>query len=338
MRRSLAAVMAAVAALVVQAAPALAQDSVYDRAVAARLAGDPALAVALLEPWLSAHPGDADALVQYGYALLALGEYDRAERAFADTLALAPEYTDAREGMALAAARRSDGTAARRSFVLAEGALSDLDRGQRDWHELGLAASLTAGERSTLDLRGSWYKRFGIRDSEFGALLTHRAGPDLWLRVGGSLAPHADFRPEVGASAGLDYRFAPHSVATIDASWQQFPAQTIWTLRPGFTQYLGGGRYAVTLQASAAAASRRDVLVGASVRGDYFAGDRTRFFAGAASGPETDLGIVRQTTSLFFGGEVALGGDVSLLGSAGREWSGIGADRSEARIGLKLLL
>ena len=89
MRRSLAAVMAAAAALMAQAVPAFAQDSVYDRAVAARLAGDPALAVSLLEPWLAAHPGDADALVQYGYALLALGEYDRAEQAFADTLSLA---------------------------------------------------------------------------------------------------------------------------------------------------------------------------------------------------------------------------------------------------------
>lgn len=338
MRRSLAAVLAVFAAISVQAVPALAQDTGYDRAVAARLAGDPALAVTLLEPWLAEHPGDADALVHYGYALLALGEHDRAEQAFADALALAPGYADALDGLALAAAHRSDAPAPRRSFVLAEGALSDLDSGQQDWHELGLAASLAAGERSTLDLRGNWYDRFGISDSEFGALLTHRAGQDLWLRIGGLVTPGADFRPEVGASAGLDYRFAAHSVATIDASWQQFPAQTIWTLRPGFTQYLGGGRYALTVQASAAAASGRDVLVGASVRGDHFASDRTRFFVGAASGPETDLGIVRQTTSLFFGGEVALGADVSLLGSAAREWSGIGADRSEARIGLKLLL
>lgn len=337
MRRTLAATVA-VLAILVAAGAAKAQDTVYDRAVAARLAGDPSLAVSLLEPWLAAHPDDADAMVQYGYALLALGEYESAEQVFDRTLAIAPDYTDARDGMALVSARSANPASRRRSLILAEGALSDLEDGQQDWHELGLVASMAAGERSTINLRGNWYERFGIRDSEIAALVTHRAGQDLWVRIGGSFAPKADFRPEFGATAGLDYRFAAHSIATLDVSWQQFPVQTIWTLRPGFTQYFGGDRYAVTAQASAAEASGRDLLVGASLRGDYFAADRTRIFAGIASGPETDLGIVRNTTSLFLGGEVALSRDVSLFSSAAHDWNGIGSDRSEGRIGVKILL
>ena len=64
------------------ASPAMSQVSDYDRAVAARLADDPALAVSLLEPWLAERPDDADARLQYGYALLALGRFDEAEAAF----------------------------------------------------------------------------------------------------------------------------------------------------------------------------------------------------------------------------------------------------------------
>ena len=79
-------------------------------------------------------------------------------------------------------------------------------------------------------------------------------------------------------------------------------------------------------------------LLGGSVRADYMPSDRMRLFVGAASGPETDLGQVRDATTLFGGGEFPLSDTVSLLGSVAHDWRDLGADRTEGRVGVKFAL
>ncbi|WP_052761877.1 YaiO family outer membrane beta-barrel protein [Aurantiacibacter luteus] len=318
------------------ASPALAQVSDYDRAVELRRS-DPAGAATLLERWLAEHPDDVDARVQLGYALLSLDRLDEAERQFAAVLDAAPDYTDARDGLALVAARRGATGEVRRGFALVEGALSDLENGQGDWHEFGGALSVPLGASDTLDARAHWFDRFGLEDVELGGQYTRRAGEDLWLRIGASATPSADFRPEIAVTAGFDARLAPSTVASLDASWQRFPLQDVVSLRPGVTQYLAGGRYVLAL-AGRAVFVEGDTLVGGSLRADWLPAPRTRAFVGLASGPETDLGVVSDTTSLYGGGEIPLSGDVSLLGSLAREWRSLGADRTEFRLGLKLAL
>lgn len=319
-------------------ASASAQDSLYDRAVTARLADDPSLAALLLEDLLAEKPDDVDALVQYGYALLALGKLEEAKSAFQKVLRQAPEYADAAQGLALVAERREFDRAARRGFVLVEGALSNTGDGQDDWQELGVLASLPVGTRTTLDLGGTWYRRFGVEDVELGVLATHRATENLWLRAGASATPNADFRPATGISAGFDFRIASGTVASLDSSWQRYPVQDVWTVRPGITQYFGGGRFAASLHGRIVAADGEDVQIGGTLRADYLPIDRTRLFIGAVTGPDTDLGVVRDTTSIFVGGEFPLTQDLSLTGSVAQEWREDGSDRTEGRIGVKLSL
>lgn len=317
---------------------ASAQDSLYDRAVTARLADDPALAASLLEDWLAEKPEDVDALVQYGFALLALGKLEDAEFAFQKVLRLAPEYADASQGLALVAERRETERAARGGFVLVEGAVSNPGGGQDDWQELGVLASLPVGTRTTLDLGGTWHRRVGTEDVELGALATHMATENLWLRAGASVTPNADFRPATGISAGFDYRIAPSTVASLDSSWQSYSLQEVWTVRPGITQYFGGGRFATSLHGRIVAADGEDLQIGASLRTDYLPIARTRLFIGAATGPDTELGVVRETTSIFAGGEFPLTQDLSLTGSIAQEWRENGFDRIEGRIVVKLSL
>ena len=326
------------AVLLVSGFPLQAQDSLYDRAVAARLADRPDLAGEMLEEWLADHPGDADALLQYGYALLGQDRLDEAELAFRQVLAIAPNYADAHDGLALVTERRAAPVAKRRGSLLLEGAVSDLEGDQGDWHELGINASLPVGDNSSLDLRGTWLDRFGTEDTEFAALLTHRAGADMWLRFGGSATPSADFRPEAGLTAGMDYRLGSNTIASVDGSWQRFPLQDVWTLRPGIARYFGGGRYALSLQGSVVAVEDDRTLLGGSVRADYIPSDRTRLFLGVASGPETDLGQVRDATTLFGGGELPVSDKISLLGSVAHDWRDLGADRTEGRVGVKFAL
>ena len=312
----------------------MAQDSVYDRAVALRQS-DAAGAVVLLERWLVDHPADADARVQLGFALLTLSRLDEAEREFAAVLAEAPGYSDARQGLRLVRERRDGDAETRPGFVVIDGAVSNLGEGQSDWHEAGVLAALPLGTGDTLEAEGRWFERFGLEDVELAARYTHRAGSDLWLRAGLSATPSADFRPEIGLSAGIDYRLAPATVASLDTSWQRFPLQEVVTLRPSLTQYFDEGRFALTAGARAVFVDD-ETLVGGSARADWLPRERTRVFVGAANGPETDLGVVSDTTSLYGGGELPLTGTLSLLGSVSREWRGLGADRTEARLGIRI--
>ena len=326
------------AMLLLAHAPVLAQATAYERAVTARHSGQPVAAAQLFEEWLTAHPDDTDALVQYGYALLAIGRIDEAEQAFDRVLTLAPEYADANQGLERIAKRRASAIETRKAFIQIEGALSKLEPGQNDWREFGIAASVPLNARTTIDARGTWYERFETRDTEFGVLASHRADDAVWLRLGGSFTPSAAFRLEHGLTAGIDFRIAKHTVSSFDTAYQQFPLQTVWSFRPGVTQYFGGGRYALAVHARAVAADGADILVGGSLRGDYFADSHSRIFAGFATGPETDLGEVRDTTSLYGGGEFPVTDAISLSGSIAQEWRAVGSDRTEGRVGLKVSL
>ncbi|HEX9932473.1 MAG TPA: tetratricopeptide repeat protein, partial [Allosphingosinicella sp.] len=106
--------LAAALAAALLAAPAVSQPTadLYGEGVAARHAGDPARAADLLARVAAAEPDNSDAHLQLGLALLALGRLDEAEAAFGETLRLAPDYSDARLGLARVAQRRGDRRAA----------------------------------------------------------------------------------------------------------------------------------------------------------------------------------------------------------------------------------
>jgi tetratricopeptide (TPR) repeat protein len=124
----------ALAALLLLAQPAAAQAPLgpYEEAVAARQAGDPALAATLLRRVIEGEPGNADAQLQLGLSLLALGQLDEAEAAFGRTLAIAPAYADAQIGLARIAQRRGD---RRRALAL----LEQIDPANREAAELRAA-------------------------------------------------------------------------------------------------------------------------------------------------------------------------------------------------------
>ncbi|MBD3730576.1 MAG: YaiO family outer membrane beta-barrel protein [Sphingomonadales bacterium] len=327
-------------ALALFAAPLAAQKttSPYAAAVAARETGDPARAARLLEPVVAANPTDTDARVQLGYAYLALGRLDDADAQFAAVLALAPEYADAREGRALVTQRRAV-PVAERGWIIVEGAVSDLTNGREDWRELRLSAGIPLAGRDTLGLSATLYDRFGLEDGELTALYTHRASDDLWLRAGASVTPSADFRPEYGVTAGFDYRIAGGdnaSVIGVDTAWRKFPLQDVWTIAPSATQYLAGGKASLTLRGEGVVVDGGRMRIGGQLRGDLYPRDGLRLYVGAASGPDTDFGVVTNRKSLFGGVQYPLGHGISLLGSVSRDWRGGAQDRTEGRLGVRI--
>ena len=331
--------LAALAALALPSAALAQQASAYDKAVAARLDGRPAEAAALLRGWLAEHPADVDARLHLAYAELALGNLDEAEAGFRAVLAAAPDYADARAGLDQVAARRANPDFGQRAELTVEGALSDLEGAASDWREAGLRLRLPAGAATTVEGAGTYYRRFGLDDIELSGTVIHRAGQDLWLRGDASATPSADFRPHWSLGGGFDWRLRPGDAATVltfDARYQDFPAQHVTTISPGLVQYVAGGRAWITARAFGVIPEGGDLQVGWLLRGDLAPADRYRVFAGIADGPDTDLGVVTDVTSLFGGFEVPLGDRLGLTGSAAREWREVGADRTEFRLGFKV--
>ena len=308
----------------------------YEAGVAARQAGQPAEARRLLRNWLSGHPDDVDAKVQLAYAELALGDLDAAETGFADVLRASPEYADAREGLALVAARRTSEPSNARGFALVEGAVSDLSGGARNWSEIAGEIEVPAGS-VTLGARAGWYRRFGLEDVEMTGRIGLHPTENVWLRahVGGT--PKADFRPELDLGGGFDVRLGDRSstVLTFDGSWQRFPVQDVVTISPGVVQYLYDGKAWLTVRGIGVVADGGPLEVGGLVRADYQPNDGWRVFGGAANGPDTDLGVVTRVTGVFGGVEAPLGDRFGVTGSVARDWRDGGFDRTELRLGLK---
>ncbi len=323
--------------LIACAAPLAAQapQSDYEAAVAARRAGDNAGAVRLLDRWIAARPEDSDALVQRGYAHLALGNPRAAERDFRAALALAPDYADARAGLALVAERREE---PRGGFLIAGGAWSDLEAGARDWWEASLAGEAPVSRTLSVGGRASWFRRFGLEDVELEGRIAARPSENVWLRASVGGTPNADFRPELALGAGADVRVAEGPQATVlslDASWQRFPLEEVVTVSPGITQYFGGGRWWGTLRGIGIVPQQGDLEVGVLGRIDHAPDDRHRYFVGAVNAPDTNLGIVTRVTSLFAGAELPLAERLALLPSVVREWREGGPDRTELRLEVK---
>lgn len=317
-----------------------AQDtgSPYDAAVAAHRAGESERAVRLLEPLVAAHPEDVDARVQLGYAYLALDRREEAREQFRAVLERAPDYDDARAGLAIIDGRRRTDTKAHSSLHI-EGAISDLTGGRDDWSEIGATVAFPVASHDTLALSATLLDRFGLHDTELSAEYTMRAEDDVWLRGGLSTTPSADFRPSIGLSTGIDWRMTSGRNATIigfEGSWRSFPLQDVWTFTPSVTQYLTGGEASITARVDGIAAEDNPIRIGALVRADLYPSEGARVFVGAASGPDTDIGVVTTRSSVFGGAELPIAKAASLTGSIAHDWRDGASDRMEARIGVRI--
>ncbi len=336
----------------------------YARAVAARQSGDTATAIRLLEPLTAVDPGNADARLQLGLAYLASERLNAAERAVRETLAIAPDYVDARIELARVAQRRGDTAAARAALTevpannaeamalraqLADGgdgatgwradldaSYSSLEASQPDWKEVAVGLSHRRGD-TTIGGRVEWLERFGLRDV-FGELrLDQRLSDRATGYVALGATPDADFRPEwqIGLGGSLRVRDGGDAtVLTLDARQARYRVGDIQTVNPGIEQYLGNGRYWLTARWINIFDERGDHRMGYLLRGDAQASEGLRLFAGLSDAPDPDQGVVIDTFSLFGGAAIGIGDRAELRASIAHEDRRIGADRTQVSLGL----
>lgn len=327
--------------MIVQDVPAEVRSdptAVYEAAIADRRAGRNAQAVERLGQVLLARPDDTDARLQRGLALLAIGRLDDAEADFHTVLDVAPDYADARLGLAQVARRRGDLVTARleteRAAALAPGrpdiealrlALRDapsmridldvsrsrLGAGLADWSEgrLGVARSLTP--TATLSAALEWTDRFGNQDVFVEARLDRRF---TWgaghIAFGG--APDADYRPEAMVRTGVDMSLTPGLSGTIEASAARFASGTVTSLTPGLSAEILDARVRVAARWINVWDEFDQHRSGYAVSAVWAATDRMRLRLNHADAPETSEGVTVDVQTIALSGEFDLNQAVSL--------------------------
>lgn len=349
------------------AAPLYAQQapaSPYERAVTARLAGRPTEAVQLLEPLVAAEPRNADAQVQLGYAYLALDRLDAAETAFGAALAVAPDYADARLGLARIAQRRgdrakalaaldaigpgnadadalraqiaADPAALRWSFDI-DASYAFLDGPQPDWKQVDFQLRHAASERTAVAARVEIADRFDNTDVYLEGLVDQVLGDGVrgYLLLGAT--PDADFRPQWQIGAGGSVRVTgggSATVLTLDVRHAEFVTGTVQTVNPGIEQYLADGRAWITARWINVFDDFSGHQSGYFLRGDVQPSEGFRLFAGFSDAPDTEQGVVIDTRSYFGGVVFDLGANLTARLSASFEDTEVGADRTQVGAGL----
>lgn len=314
-------------------------DDAYRAAVEARRQGDPQRAVDLLTPLVASNPANSDAQAQLGYALIALGRLDEAERAFRAALAVAPDYADARSGLDQIARQRSGDEAAPRWSLDLDGSYSVVEGAQPDWREGSIQLRYRASEATAVAARVEAARRFG-RTDVYGEIGIDQALSDrarVYFTVGGT--PDADFRPRYQIGAGGSFRITDGgnaTVLTLDARQAEFAAGDVQTLSPGIEQYLAGGRIWLTARWINLFDEDGDHQSGYLLRADAQATDRLRLFAGLSDAPDTSEGVVVDTRSYFGGASYDLSSRTTLRLSLAHEDRETGADRTQLGLGLGL--
>lgn len=358
------AMQAAVLIAVPAAAAAQAPRDLYTEAVAARRAGEPARAAELLRQLIAVEPQNADAHLQLGLSLLALGKLGEAEAAFRRTLTIAPAYADAQIGLARVAQRRGDREGAlallepvnpanseagelRRALTAGAAgpgrvrvdldvSYSDLDSPAADWREGSLRVQGQVGEQTAVAAGVEVSERFGRTDVYGEVRVEQRVGEHGGVYVLLGATPNADFRPEwqvgLGGFARLLGGRNPTSL-TLDARQARYASGDIQTVNPGLEQYIGD-RFWLTARWINIFDEDGDHQAGWLLRGDFLATPRLRLYAGAADAPDTSEGLVIDTFSLFGGISYDLTERLTTRLSVAREDRETGSDRLQIGLGL----
>jgi YaiO family outer membrane protein len=350
-------------ALGLVAAPLAAQTTPYDQAVAARQRGDAAEAARLLAPIVAAEPRNADAQVQLGYAYLSLDRLSDAEAAFRAALNAAPDYADAKLGLAQTLRRRGNAAGALaelgppgrdseeaqtlRSALLAdpalhrwsldlEGSLAAIGQGRSDWSEGAVQLRRRIDARSTVGARVEVAHRIDRTDVYGEASVEQALGTrgHGYLTLGGT--PNADFRPkwQVGAGGSLGLSDGPTAtVATLDLRHADYASGNIDTISPGVEQYFAGGKGWLTAKMINLFDHGRH-QAGYLVRGDVMASDKLRLYAGYADAPDTEQGVALDTKSVFGGLSYALRSGTTLRASVSHDDPEASPGRTQIGLGI----
>ncbi len=299
-----------------------AADPTYAAAVAARQAGRTGEAIAAFDLLSKQRPKDPDVWLNLGLSRMAAQRYGEADQAFETTLALAPDYRDARIAYARSALFAGRPELARRRLapLLAAGsddaeargldqqisatlampgepswrldiayARSELSQDLGHWSSATLALSRRIDPRTTIGGSIEHTERFGVSDT-YGEVLAARTFSPRWdgfIAVGG--APDADYRPEftvrAGGSAGLRTTGTFRARLGLDGVWSRYAVGEVKSLQPYLV--LAAGPVSLTARSINTEDERGKHQSGYTLNGEWSATERLRLRLGWADAPES---------------------------------------------------
>lgn len=359
------------------AVPAVAQTAgeLYEQGVTARQEQRFDEAVAALERSLALEPGNADALVQLGFARLGTGDLPGARGAFDAALAIAPDYADASFGLAQVSFREGDRETAaglieplvaanpdNAEFLALEASIdaarqggvetwrwrldlgseiSDLSGGRPSWTDSSSAITYRFDERTSAGLRLRHAYRSRAHDWQVEGRVDHRF-TDRFAAYGlVAFTPDADFLARSSFGGGTSVRVFDGigslgpAVLSIDGRYDVFSSTDVWTVAPGLQLFTPDERFALTGRWIHAEDDRGTVADGYSLRADWTATDRLRLFAGYADAPEISDGQLDDTATTFGGLSFDVSDGLSISGSYAHEQRET-FDRDTFAVGLSL--
>lgn len=314
----------------VQAAPAR-QDAAFQAAVADRLAGRNAQAIAGLRQVLQGQPDHVDARLNLGLALLASGQLDEAETQFNRVLEQVPTYADARIGLAQVARRRGQLDVARaevdrarqldpnrpdardlyrelngiRTRIDLDVSQSQMSGGLSDWQEQRLALTHSPSRDWTFTGSVERTERFDLEDILFDARVARRFERGH-VYVGVSATPDADYRPQEALALGGSVRLHGAWEATLDTSVAHYPVGTVSSVQPGLAVDLAQGQVRLAgrwIQTWDELDISRSGFATSLV---WYRNDRLRLRADYADAPESSSGLTIDVRTAGLGAEYDL--------------------------------
>lgn len=253
-------------------------------------------------------PTDSDIKLATAQVHYYRGDSDRALQMAQEVAAAAPGNADARD--LLDRARRAVRERGPGTRLDVYGGYSDFNqRARKPWLEMGAALSHRVDERWQALARADVADRFGKTDVFLEGGFERRIGGSSALSLSAGGTPNADFLPEwslrgsyrTQAWQGSDRNGAGAGILLLDARYAEYRSGSVETLSPGLEQYLAGGRLWATGRLIFTWDENGNRQTGWLVRGDGYATDRLRLFAGYADAPETSENVTLTTRTIFGG-------------------------------------
>lgn len=227
-------------------------------------------------------------------------DFGTARTRYADALTIAPDFDEARDGLARVATAQA-----------AEGPKWQIDAGteysgfsgsnQPDWNQQSVQVTRRFNaNRSAAHLRMVRYSQFGLNDGEVELGLAGRLNDRISAYAAIAGSPDADFRPEGRIAAGGALRVTKSLWLTFDGRHDRYAAAKVSSAAWG-VRYEPREGWAVSSRMIRVEPSGSDAQTGYDLRLDGTIREGLRFYAGVADAPETVAAVTIDTRSAFAG-------------------------------------
>ncbi len=325
----------AVLCLIIEPSAAQAQpeDPRFDKAIAARSAGDFGKAIELIEQIDAQYPNDPKTLRLLGNAYAAAGEHILGIATLERARLLAPQDQDialALGRVMIWSGRLDDAEATADEIALAQPdnvelpelrrsidrarhkprnrpritlgyTLSQVKIGnsRRDWNGAVVAIDAPIGSLTTLAGEIDVENRAETTDTRFSGRIDHRLASGAAIFLVGSVTTNPAFREDWSLRAGGEAPLLANVALMVGLRHADYGSSNVTVVEPGIRLQSANGSASMTLRSINFWAEGNDYRSGWSLRSDVEMWRACLLSAGIATYPDTEAGQTRRVRSLF---------------------------------------